>query len=658
MHSIKTITGGALAATFLQLASPYVMAAEPTVGVAMFSLYRTNGVYDFSGPFEDKLKIAAAKGARDIEIVQSLSSESADEMKSLLAKYNMNVTSNHIQLSSFENNLQGMVDYNRKIGNTALVVPNLDEGIRPTDAAGWAAMGNKLKGIASQLKSEGMTLVYHNHNYELTRFGDKYALEIMLDAAGPDVKSELDLAWVARAGADPVDVLKRLHGRIYAVHAKDNVEGMIGFKMEDYDKIPQSGFADVGSGVLNWEEIIPAVYASGAELYLIEHDNPQDAAQTIANGMKFLKANVHLRPDFRIAATNSNQRAVASVINDMAPLSEVYSATYLAYDGVSSALEQLAGSSNASVQSMLVQDTQIFRNATNNRLRSASELTAPSSSSPEETQNNAFWMTGLGSDGSYNHGHLDRTVGGFLMGADAKVLETWTVGLAGGYSSTKFNETNSSGSVKSYHLGLYGGTKVNALSFRSGFGYSRHAIETDRSVDISAMGDSSLYNSLSADHHGNIYQVFGEFGYEIGTDKVSVEPYAGLAHVWSKTDSFSETGGEAALSSNGTSMNTSFSTLGLNAQAKFDFIGVESVARGGVGWRHAFGDIVPSTSQRFAVGDAFTVTGVPIAKNVALFDAGIDFNITSNATVGISYIGLAGSGARENSANTSLSISF
>lgn len=656
MGSLKFITGGVLAATFFQLASTSAFSAEPTVGVAMFSLYRSNGVFDFNSPFEDKLKIAASKGVRDIEIVHDLSGVSAEELKGLLTKYDMKVTSNHIQLSAFENNLQEIVDYNKTIGNKALVVPNLDEGIQPKDAAGWAAMGTKLKGIASELESQGMTLVYHNHNYELQRFGDKYALEIMLDAAGPNVKSELDLAWVARAGADPVDVLKRLHGRIYAVHAKDNVEGMVGFKMEDYDKIPESGFADVGSGVLDWQEIIPAVYASGAELYLIEHDNPNDAAQTLANGMKFLKENVNLRPDFRIAATNSNQKAVAEIINDMAPLSDVYSATYLANDGVSYALEQLTGSSHASVQSMLVQDTQLFRNAINNRLRSTLQQAAPTSEPP--AQNNAFWMTGLGSDGSYDHGRFDRNVGGFLMGADATLFDTWTVGLTGGYSRTKFDESNASGSSNNYHLGVYGGTKVNALSFRSGFGFTRNAIETDRRVSIAAMGDSSLYNSLSADRNGNMYQVFAELGYAIDADMVSFEPYAGLAHVWSKTNSFSETGGAAALSSNGTSMDTTFSTLGLNVQATFDFVGVQSVARGGLGWRHAFGDIVPSTSQHFAFGEAFTVTGVPISKNVALIETGIDFNITPNAVVGISYIGLAGSGASESSANTRLSINF
>ncbi len=564
----------------------------------------------------------------------------------------MKVTSTHIQLNDFENELPELIAYNKTIGNDVLVLPYLNADVRPTDAAGWAALGTKLKGISEQLKAEGLTLAYHNHNDELERFGDKYALEILLDAAGPDVKSELDLAWVTRAGADPVEVLKRLHGRIYAVHAKDNIEGLVGTGMDGYNTLPESGFADVGSGVMDWEAIIPAVYASGAELYLIEHDNPNDAAQTIANSMKFLKENVHLRPDFRIAATNSNQKAVAEVINDMAPLSDVYSATYLANDGVSSALEQLTGSSNASVQSILVQDTQLFRSAITNRLRNASELKTPT-----ETQNNAFWMTGLGSKGSYSHG-LDRNVGGLLMGADATVFDTWTVGLSGGYSRTKFDESYSSGKSHDYHVGIYGGTKINALSFRSGFGYTRHSIETDRSVNIAAMGDSSLYNTLSSDRNGNTYQVFGELGYTIGTDQLSIEPYAGLAHVWSKTNSFSETGGAAALTSNGTSMDTTFSTLGFNAQTAFDLAGVPSVARAGLGWHHAFGDITPSTSQRFASGDSFTVTGAAVAKNVGMMEAGIDFNLTSSAVLGISYIGQLGSGVHENSANTRLTINF
>ena len=651
MHSFKTITGGVLAATLLQLASPSAFAAEPTIGVAMFTLLNAGG------GFEDQLKSAAAKGARDVEIIYGQSGGTASELKDLLAKYNMNVTSTHIQLNAFENDLPELINYNKTIGNDVLVLPYLNADVRPTDAAGWADLGTKLKGIAEQLKSEGLTLAYHNHNDELERFGDKYALEVLLDAAGPDVKIELDLAWVTRAGADPVDVLKRLHGRIYAVHAKDNIDGLVGAGMEGYSTLPESGFADVGSGVLDWEAIIPAVYASGAELYLIEHDNPNDAAQTIANSMKFLKENVHLRPDFRIAATNSNQKAVAEVINDIAPLSDVYSATYLANDGVSYALEQLAGSSNASVQSILVQDTQLFRNTVNNRLRIASEQMIPTSSSTD-AQNNAFWMTGLGSKGSYSHGRLDRNVGGFLMGADTTVFDRWSVGLTSGYSRTKFDESNSSGTSNNYHFGVYGGTKVNALSFRSGFGYTRHSIETKRNVNIAAMGDSSLYNSLSADRHGNTYQVFGELGYAIDTDIVSVEPYAGLAHVWSKTNSFSETGGAAALTSSGTSMDTTFSTLGLNAQTTFDLAGVQSVAHGGVGWRHAFGDMNPSISQRFAVGDEFTVTGVPVSKNVALIEAGVDFNITPNAVVGISYTGLTGSGARENAANTRLSINF
>jgi len=105
-------------------------------------------------------------------------------------------------------------------------------------------------------------------------------------------------------------------------------------------------------------------------------------------------------------------------------------------------------------------------------------------------------------------------------------------------------------------------------------------------------------------------------------------------------------------------MDTTFSTLGFNAQTAFDLAGVQSVARAGLGWRHAFGDITPSISQRFETGEEFTVTGVPVAKNVALVETGIDFNITQSAVLGFSYTGQLGSGVHENSASTRLTINF
>jgi outer membrane autotransporter protein len=77
-----------------------------------------------------------------------------------------------------------------------------------------------------------------------------------------------------------------------------------------------------------------------------------------------------------------------------------------------------------------------------------------------------------------------------------------------------------------------------------------------------------------------------------------------------------------------------------------------------IGWRHAFAGAGPTATHAFAASDEFTVTGAPIAKNSAVIEAGLDFAINSNVTLGVSYTGQFGSGAHENGAKAHFSVKF
>lgn len=96
----------------------------------------------------------------------------------------------------------------------------------------------------------------------------------------------------------------------------------------------------------------------------------------------------------------------------------------------------------------------------------------------------------------------------------------------------------------------------------------------------------------------------------------------------------------------------------MRASTEFDLGGVQTVARGMLGWQHAFGDTDPRSNHRFATGDAFTVAGVPIAENVALIEAGLDFKVSPSGTLGFSYVGQFGSDAQENGFNARLKLQF
>ncbi|WP_348642098.1 autotransporter domain-containing protein [Mesorhizobium sp. B2-3-10] len=182
----------------------------------------------------------------------------------------------------------------------------------------------------------------------------------------------------------------------------------------------------------------------------------------------------------------------------------------------------------------------------------------------------------------------------------------------------------------------------------------RSSLSTKRSVAFTGFADQ-----LSADYDAGTAQMFGELAYKAETSGgFKFEPFANLAYVSLHTDGFSETGGAAALTSAGASSNATFTTLGLRGSTDFALGGVNATARGMLGWRHAFGDVTPTSSFAFAGGDAFTIAGVPIARDAAVIEAGIDMKVSPNATLGLSYSGQFGGGAFDKGAKANLSVKF
>jgi len=58
-----------------------------------------------------------------------------------------------------------------------------------------------------------------------------------------------------------------------------------------------------------------------------------------------------------------------------------------------------------------------------------------------------------------------------------------------------------------------------------------------------------------------------------------------------------------------------------------------------LGWRHAYGDVMPVATLAFVGGDPFTVAGAPVARDVAAIDAGLDVAIARDVTFSFAYSG-------------------
>lgn len=242
-----------------------------------------------------------------------------------------------------------------------------------------------------------------------------------------------------------------------------------------------------------------------------------------------------------------------------------------------------------------------------------------------------------------------------MSGVDIRFASGWRVGVTGGYRQTDIKGKNRSGSATSdnWHLGIYGGNQWGPLGLRAGLIHTWSSIDASRSVSYPGLDER-----LKADYDARTLQVFGEVGVPPRRRNSCNRTICKLIAIRLRTDSFTETGGISGLSVDSDSTNTTFTTLGLRASAPVDLGSMTARIKGMVGWRHAFNDVTPTSTQAFIGSNSFTVGGVPIAKNTAMLEAGIDFAVSPAANLGLSYVGQYGSHAVQNGFNANLSVNF
>jgi len=272
-----------------------------------------------------------------------------------------------------------------------------------------------------------------------------------------------------------------------------------------------------------------------------------------------------------------------------------------------------------------------------------------------ETWGQVFGSWG-NTESSAAHAGVDRSTGGFLVGADAGLAGAWRAGLAGGYSRTSFDMPGvlSSGAVESVHVAAYGAGSLGAVQLRAGAAYTHSDIDVSRSVAFRGFSDAltGSFDSRSA-------VVFGEVGYRFGFGGVSLEPFAGLSHLHVESDAYAEEGGLAALTGQARDFAVTASTLGLRAAVALPVGSGALSAKGMLGWRHGFGDLVPVTVHRFVAGDTpFAVSGAPLDRDALVVEAGLDWAVTPLLTVGVKYDGQIGQRDQEHALRGQASLRF
>lgn len=377
---------------------------------------------------------------------------------------------------------------------------------------------------------------------------------------------------------------------------------------------------------------------------------------------------------FNSVAVSKNQYRTADAVEALGSGNRLFDAVIgQSVAGARQAFDALSGEAHAPAMAVAYEDSRLVREAILTRLRrqplgswlpifvqgryaaayaadlpgaSSHPVTVPVGAAPHYS----LWGEGFGSwgkiDGNGNAAALDKSTGGFILGADAQVSDAVRVGLAGGFTRTTFDVDGrvSSGSNDSIFAALYGSSSWGALNLRLGASYAWHDFDVRRTVSFPGFSDST-----HASYDGWTAQAFGELGYQFSLGAVLLEPFVGASILRLHTDGFAEEGGVAALTGYGQDQDLTTTTLGLRAEARLSQ-DLPLTLRGLLGWRHAFGDVAPESLLAFAGGESFfTVQGTPVDRDVLVAEVGLDWRASDAISLGIGYSGQVGERAQEHS---------
>ena len=244
------------------------------IAIQLYTL-RDDCAVDFKGT----LKKVKEMGYDGVEFA-GLNGLTPAEVKAACAELGLTPISAHVSYYEMVTDPRGVLGAYAEIGCRYVVIPHI--GVE------FLAGGEKfpemienttmLGEIAREL---GMTLLYHNHDFEFEKVDGKYKLEHLYDAVPADLlQTELDVCWVRVGGEDPASYIRKYAGRAPVVHLKDYAGGksehmyeLIGIQPDEKatEEKPFE-FRPVGFGVQDVPGIIAAATEGGALWFVVEQD--------------------------------------------------------------------------------------------------------------------------------------------------------------------------------------------------------------------------------------------------------------------------------------------------------------------------------------------------------------------------------------------------
>jgi sugar phosphate isomerase/epimerase len=199
-------------------------------------------------------------GFAEVEFAGYPAGASAAQVRAMLARAGLDAPSGHFGLEQVRDAWEQTADFARGVGHRFVVVPSLPASDRQT-LEGYRRVAELLSRRGEDARRRGMTLAYHNHDFEFLVMEGRTPFNVLLEESDPDLlKVELDLYWVTRGGRDPLRYFAQWPGRFPLLHVKD------------MDRAAERGFTEVGTGRIDFARIFRQAGGAGTRHFFYEQD--------------------------------------------------------------------------------------------------------------------------------------------------------------------------------------------------------------------------------------------------------------------------------------------------------------------------------------------------------------------------------------------------
>lgn len=224
----------------------------------------------------------------------SLHGLTPEALRAEFDKAGLSVVSYHLAGDLFRGPPEEAVNIGRVLGAKQVGVAWLKESEHDAvDEAKLMKAAQQLNAMCPAAQAAGMKVFYHTHGYEFHE-GDPEAklFDKFVQALTPEcVVLQLDVYWVAYAGQDPVELIKRYSDRTLSLHIKDMAptQAVAPFDGSKWSgPLTDDSFAVIGDGKLDWPALFAASREANVRWYIIE-DETTKPYENVAAALPFLK---------------------------------------------------------------------------------------------------------------------------------------------------------------------------------------------------------------------------------------------------------------------------------------------------------------------------------------------------------------------------------